>query len=204
MYDLSVKECMFKVTDARGSRKVVLRHYFRLPTLQDWTAYHKGVSELGLSRGRETFEVSDNVQAKNLELWEKLIVRVKGYAVDGVDVNEKEDWQELIPLPHKVQAVAGFMTTWRRTDELEEAVVLDLGSDSVEVSIVVLQNVEDTMTQHEVTFYFDSPDAIDYKNISRLQSRMRLTRTKERNVSSISVPTDIKPYIQLFDTNNLL
>lgn len=199
MYDLSKKECMFKVTETRGSRKIVLRHFFRLPSLQDWIAYHKGVSELGLSRGRETFEVSDNVQAKNLELWEKLVTKVQGYVVDGKDVQEQENWRDLIPFPHKVQAVNGFMTTWRRTDDVVEEVVLDLGSDDVEVSIVVLQNVDDTMTQHEIIFHFTSPDAMDYKNISKLQSRMRLTRTKERNVSSISVPTDIKPYVQLFD-----
>ena len=201
MYDLSAKECMYKVTETRGNRKVVLRHFFRLPTLQDWTDYYKGVSELGLSRGRETFEVSDNVQAKNLELWEKLIVRVEGYVMNGIDImnDDEGSWKDLVPMPHKSQAVSGFTTTWRRTDDLEEDVVLDLGSDDIEVNLIVLQNVGDTLTQHEIVFHFDTPEAVDYQKMSKLQSRMRLTRTRERNVSSISVPSDVKPYVQMFD-----
>ena len=90
MYDLSVNECLYKVTEMRGNRKVTLKHYFRLPTLQDWMQYFKGVSELGLSRGKETFEVSDSVQAKNTELWNKLVTRVEGYAIKS----KSEYWSE--------------------------------------------------------------------------------------------------------------
>jgi hypothetical protein len=205
MYDLSVKECMYKVTETRGNRKITVKHFFRLPTLQDWADYFKGVSELGLSRGRESFEVSDSLQAKNLGLWERLSLRVEGYVIDGVELMEKGNWKELVPLPHKLQAVSGFMTTWRKEDDIEEDVVLDLGSDDIEVRLIVLQNVkdeetqEDVMTQHELLFHFTTPDTADYKLMSKLQSKMRLTRTRERNVSSISIPTDITPYAKLFD-----
>lgn len=199
MYDLSVKECMYKVAETRGSRKVTVRHFFRLPAFQDWVDYFKGVSELGLSRGKETFEVSDNIQTKNEDLWKQLIVRVEGYKVGGVELMDKDNWQEQVPLPHKLQAISGFMTTWRKEDDIEEDVILDLGADDIEVRLIVLQNVEKIMTQHELLFHFTTPDTSDYKLMSKLQSKMRLTRTRERNVSSISIPTDITPYVKLFD-----
>lgn len=199
MYDLSAKERFFRVTETRGSRKVTVQHFFRLPTLQDWEKYFRGSSPLGLSRGRDTLEFSGAVQERNLELWESLIEKVEGYEFDGVNIMTLEDWKEKIPVSHKSEAVGGFLNTWRREDDIEEATVLDLGSDEIEISIFVLTNDGNKVVQTELVFFFGSPDSSDYKQMSKLSSKMRLTRTKERNVSSISVPTDIKPYIKLFD-----
>lgn len=199
MFDLSAKERFFRLRETRGSRKIRVKHVFRLPTLQDWEKYFRGVSTLGLSRGRDTIEYSGAIQERNVELWDSLILRVEGYELNGENVMRRDDWKELIPLPHKTETIGGFVNTWRKEEDIEEAEVLDLGSDSIDVGVIVLTNDGDEIVQTELRFYFSSPDMSDYKQMSRMTSRMRLTRTKERNVSSISVPTDIKPYIKIFD-----
>lgn len=200
MFDLSAKERFFRLKETRGSRKIRVSHVFRLPTLQDWEGYFRGVSTLGTSRGRDTIEYSGAIQERNVELWEALIQRVEGYHMHGKNVMELDNWKELIPLPHKTETVSGFINAWRKEEDIEEVEVLDLGSDNIDVGIVVLTNDDkNEVVQTELMFHFMSPDMSDYKHMSKLTSRMRMTRTKERNVSSISIPTDIKPYVKMFD-----
>jgi len=201
MYVIDAKERMYKVSETRGNRKVVVKHFFRLPTLQDWERYFRGTSQLGLSRGKGTLELSASIEERQLELWNALIIRVEGYSVGGEPLMEKENWRDLIPVDHKNNALNGFITAWVPDEEVEDD-VLDLGATTVDVVLHVLHNPKDEpdkVLPAELRFIFDSPDAADYKTHSKMQGRMRLTRTKERNVSSISVPTDIKPFVKLFD-----
>jgi hypothetical protein len=198
MLDVSAKERMYKVSETRGSTKVVVKHFFRLPTVEDWERYFRGSSKLGTSRGRDTFELTAEIEERNTELWTALIMRVEGYVMGGTPLMDKEDWQDLIPVDHKNNAIAGFVTAWVPDEDVEEE-VLDLGALTVDVILNVLHNEGDKVVPTELKFVFSTPDASDYKAHSRTQGRMRLTRTKERNVSSISVPTDIKPFVRLFD-----
>lgn len=199
MFELGAKERMFKVSEGRGNRKVVVKHFFRLPALQDWERYFRGSSELGLSRGRDTLELSATIEERQIELWTTLIVRVEGYVVGEIPLMDKEDWKDLIPVDHKNNAISGFLTSWIPDEEVEEA-ILDLGAATIDVVLNVLHDDErGKVVPTELMYTFDSPDASDYKTHSKMQGRMRLTRTKERNVSSISIPTDIRPYLKLFD-----
>lgn len=199
MFDLSLKECICKVQETRGDKKIVLTHVFRSPTLEDWTYYFKGTTQLGVSKGRDTVEMSNVSQEKDTLLWEDLIVRVEGYKVKGEDVMSLDDWKERIPISHKLEAVSGFMLFWREDvpddANLIEVNSLDLAEDSLEMHFAGIQNCE---IQH-IKFFFSNPEPSDYIKFSRMSSRMQLVRTKRRGESAIKVPGDITALVEIFD-----
>jgi len=198
MFDLSLKEVFHQVIEERGGKRITLTHFFRPPTEEVWVDYHKGVSQLGLSKGKDIFEVSSTMQEKDEELWEELILRVEGYSFKGKPLMEKENWKDLIPIQHKLAAIGGFMWVSLKSEpetSMEEVSVLDLAEDSLEMSLEVLQNNK----VHEIVFNFKNPESKDYIKFNRISSKMQLVRTKQRKVSEVRVPTDIKPFIDLFD-----
>ena len=199
MYDLSLEECFFTIREVRGDQKFLLKHVFRVPALEDWVEYHKGTSQLGLSKGRDTIEMSNVRQERDTWLWEELIVKVEGYLWKGKSITESKDWKEKIPLAHKLEAVSGFLLSGREDvpaeAELIEAEGFDLAEGGVEMRFAIFQNGK----TERVSFSFKSPEASDYLRFSRLTSKMQLQRTKQRNVSAIRVPTDIRPFVELFD-----
>jgi hypothetical protein len=197
MYELLVPECWFKVREERGDRVVVVTHVFRSPSSEDWLEYFKGMSQLGLSKGRDVVELSAAGQEKDEELWDKLILRVSGYAVSGKDLMGFEDWKARIPLSHKLNAVSGFLY-FNRTDVGEnpvEETVLDLGESSRTMSFDVLQFGKACT----VVFTFSPPEASDYIKYSRASARMQVVRTKQKGVSKLLVPFNAPLMIDLFD-----
>lgn len=199
MYDLSLEECFFTIREVRGDQKFLLKHVFRVPTLDDWVEYHKGTSQLGLSKGKDTIEMSNVRQERDEWLWEQLIITVEGYLWKGKSITELKDWKEKIPLGHRLEAVSGFLLSGRE-DVPEEAALIetkgfDLAEAGIEMKFAIFQN---GATQR-VMFHFSPPESKDYLRFSRLTSKMQLQRTKQRNVSAIRVPTDIRPFVELFD-----
>lgn len=199
MYDLSLKECFFTIQEVRRDSKFLLKHVFRVPTLEDWIEYHKGSSQLGLSKGRDTIEMSNVRQERDQFFWETLIVKVEGYLWKGKDFMEQKDWKEKIPLGHKLEAVSGFLLSGRE-DVPEEASLIevkgfDLAESGIEMQFAIFQNGKTV----RVVFHFMAPESSDYLRYTRLTSKMQLQRTKQRNVSAIRVPTDIRPFVELFD-----
>lgn len=199
MYDLSLKECFFTIREVRGDQKFILKHVFRVPTLDDWVDYHRGTSQLGLSKGKDTIEMSNVRQERDQALWEALIIKVEGYLWKEKPITEQKNWKEKIPLGHKLEAVSGFLLSGRE-DIPEEAALIeatgfDLAEGGIEMKFAVFQNG----ATERVVFHFGAPDATDYLRYSRLTSKMQLQRTKQRNVSAIRVPTDIRPFVELFD-----
>ena len=199
MYDLSLKECFFTIREIRGDQKFLLKHVFRVPALEDWVDYHKGASQLGLSKGKDTIEMSNVRQERDQALWERLIVKVEGYLWKGKAITEQKDWKERIPLGHKLEAISGFLLSGRE-DVPEEAALIeatgfDLAEGGIEMKFAIFQNG----VTERVVFHFSAPEASDYLRHTRLTSKMQLQRTKQRNVSAIRVPTDIRPFVELFD-----
>lgn len=200
MYDLAKKEVFFVVTAIRGEKKIRLKHWFRQPTLQDWVFYHKARGYIGLSTGKNTFEFSNVMQEEDEAFWKTLIVRVEGYHFKGKDLMELEDWKDRVPLSHKLNAVGGFLIFYRKDvvgeDELVTEEFLDLGEESeIELQFIVYQD----SCEETLKFFFSAPDAKDFIKFNRLMTKMRLRRTKQRNVSAIEVPSDIYPFVKLFD-----
>jgi len=199
MYDLSLKECFFTIREVRGDQKFLLKHVFRVPTFEDWVDYHKGASQLGLSKGKDVIEMSNVRQERDQGLWETLIVKVEGYLWKGKPITEQKNWKERIPLGHKLEAVSGFLLSGRE-DVPEEAALIeargfDLAESGVEMKFAIFQNGKTV----RVVFHFMAPESSDYLRYTRLTSKMQLQRTKQRNVSAIRVPTDIRPFVELFD-----
>jgi hypothetical protein len=197
MYELALPECWFKVREERGDRVVVVTHCFRSPSSEDWLEYFRGMSQLGLSKGRDIVELSAAGQEKDEELWEKLILRVSGYAVSGKNLMELEDWKARVPLTHKLNAVSGFLY-FSRTDigeNLVEETVLDLGESSRTMTFDVLQ-LGKACT---VSFTFNPPESSDYIKYSRASARMQVVRTKQKGVSKLLVPFNASLMIDLFD-----
>lgn len=199
MFDLSTKECFFKVRQVHGDRKILLTHVFRLPTFEDWLEYNEGTTQVGLSKGRDTVEVSNVLQERDTQLWEDLIIRTEGYTVSGKPLMELENWKERVPLPHKLQAVSGFFI-FDRSDVPEDASLIsedtyDLEEGSVGLRFGVIQNFK----KMDVTFYMKTPGTKDHIRFSRITSKMQLVRTKQRGVSAIKVPTNLRPFVELFD-----
>lgn len=196
MYELALDKCFFKVKEEKGDRVVVVTHYFRPPSSDDWFDYFRGTSQLGLSKGRDVVEVSAVGQEKDEELWEKLVLEVEGYRVGGKNLMELEDWKTRVPLPHKLNAVAGFMFFFRVAEEnpVVES-VLDLGESETTLEFDALQYSKPC----RVKFTFAVPEPSDYIRYSRATARMQIVRTKQRGVSRLQVPTNIKPLLELFD-----
>jgi hypothetical protein len=200
MFDLSLKEVFFTVREVRKDQKFLLKHVFRPPTLEDWVDYHKGTSQLGLSKGRDTIEMSNVRQERDEWLWDLLIVRVEGYIWKGKPITESKDWKAKIPLSHKLEAVSGFLLSGREDVPEEDALIestegFDLAEGVIEMKFAIFQNGK----TERVGFLFNSPESKDYLRFSRMSSKMQLQRTKQRNVSAIRVPTDISPFVELFD-----
>lgn len=199
MFDLSLKECFFKVRQVSGDRKILLTHVFRLPTFEDWVSYNEGTMQVGLSKGRDTVEVSDVLQERDAALWEDLIIRTEGYVVSGKPLMDLEDWKERIPLPHKLQAVSGFFI-FDRSDVPEDASLIseetfDLEDSSTSLRFAVIQNFK----KMDIVFYMKTPGTKDHLRFSRITSKMQLVRTKKRGESAIKVPTNLRPFVELFD-----
>jgi len=199
MYDLSLEECFFTIREVRGDQKFILKHVFRPPTFEDWVEYHRGTSQLGLSKGKDIVEMSNVRQERDEWLWEQLIVRVEGYLWKGKPISEVKDWKTRIPLNHRLEAVSGFLLSGRE-DVPEDAALIeakgfDLAEGGMEMKFAIFQNGK----TERVVFHFHAPESKDYLRFSRLTSKMQLQRTKQRNVSAIRVPTDISPFVELFD-----
>jgi len=197
MYNLSAKEYTARVIASKGSERAEAFHIFKMPTAEDWFAYYRGSTQLGLSKSRDIFETSNTTQEKDAQFWMDMIVKVKGYTVKGQDVMQLDDWKDRIPLPHKLGAIAALMI-FDRVDVSEDTVTGD--SFELEEGEISLQfeAVQD-MKRYPLTFHFDVPSQKHYVKHSRMSSRMQFARTKQRNVSAIWVPTDIRPLVGLFD-----
>ena len=202
MYDLGLKETFFKLREVRGGQKFILKHYFRLPTEEDWTKYHLSRNYMGLSKGRDTFEFANVMQEQDMDFWDSLILRVEGYFYADADLMTLDDWKEKIPTDHKLTSIGGFLIFTR--EELPESELIagagfDLASGKVgEESELIFQAVQDGV-QKKLTFHFSRPETEDYVKFNRVASKMQIIRTKVRNVSELRVPADIKPFIKLFD-----
>jgi hypothetical protein len=196
MFDLSVKEVFFRVVEERGGKRITVVHYFRSPTSEDWFSYFGGVNRLGLSKGRDTVEFSAAAQERDVELWETLVTKVEGYVVAGQNLMEFSDWKAKVPIPHKLNAISGFLVCYRANPEvdIEEGTVLDLAESDIELTFGVVQ-----FSKHvEVTHTFKMPDASDYLKYTRAIARMQLVRTKQRGVSDIRVPSNIHTFVDLY------
>lgn len=199
MFDLGLKECFFTLRLRKGDEKYYLKHYFRLPTFEDWFRYHKKRKFMGLSKGRDTFEFANVMQEEDLSFWDSLILRVEGYVSHSEDLMKLEDWKDRIPVQHKLEAMGMFLI-FNREEEPEGTLVESAGFDvdsevSNELKFQAVQNGDETF----VTFHFRQPDTTDYVRFNRLASKLQLVRTKQRNVQEMRAPADIRPFIEMFD-----
>ena len=199
MYDLSRKEILVKVVEERGDKRAVLTHRFRMPTSDYWYYYFRTSNQVGLSKGRDTVEFTGENQDRDADFWGSLIQGVVGYKVNGVDVMTTPDWQNKIPLPHKLQAFSGLLYFYKIGSTVdgsfEEVDEIDLGVSSVELRFEAVQDAKATI----IVFTFKQPEPTDYMKYSRITARMQLVRTKQRGVSAIKVPATIAPMVELFD-----
>src|SRR5512140_1358859 len=85
-FDLSVKEFFARIIVEYGDKRVTLKHFFRFPTSEDWMNYFRASSQVGLSKGRDTVELTGENQERDLELWSQLVTRVEGYKLHGADL----------------------------------------------------------------------------------------------------------------------
>jgi len=198
MYDLSAKELTAKVIEVRGEEKLEAVHVFKAPMTEDWFGYHQGSSQLGLSKGKDVFETSNVAQEKDAQFWFDMILKVEGYSIKGTDIMESVDWKDQVPLPHKLAAVTALMLFWR--EDVDESGLVtgggfELDTEEIVMRFIALQNSK----RHTLVYYFSSPGQDDYVKHSRISSKMQFARTKQRNVSAIRIPTDIRPYVGLFD-----
>jgi len=199
MFDLSTKECFFLLRLRKGDERHVLKHYFRLPSFDDWFQYQKKRKFMGLSKGKDTFEFANVMQEEDLAFWESLIIRVEGYKAKGADLMTVETWKEKIPVTHKLEAMAGFVL-FNREEEPESSLVDGGGFDvdeeiSSELKFTAVQNGE----EQYLTYHFRQPETSDYVRFNRLTSKLQLVRTKQRNVQEMRMPADIRPFIDMFD-----
>lgn len=200
MFDLGLKETFFVLRKTKGNKKYIFKHFFRLPTEQDWVKYHLARNFMGLSKGKDTFEFANVMQKEDLAFWDNLIVRAEGYLHQSKDLMTLEDWKEKIPVDHKLNAIGGFLIFNREElpeSELIETEGYDLAGGGQETELV-FDAVQDGASR-QVKFYFMQPEMEDFMIFNRLASKMQVVRTKQRNVSELRVPADIRPFVKLFD-----
>jgi hypothetical protein len=199
MYDLSAKEVFSTLVMTKGDVKYTMKHFFRLPTKSEWATLLKSRNFVGYSKGKETFEFANVSQEEDQQFWESLIIRVEGYKVGGKDLMEQPNWKELLPIQHKLEAIAPFFVVNKeRTDDTESVVGDGFDLDStigVDIKLMVLFNGKDEY----VTFQFRTPDQSDYIRYNRMSSKMQMVRTKQKGVSAIKNPVDLGKVEELFD-----
>lgn len=200
MYDVSLKECFFTLRLQRGDKKFILRHVFRLPSFKDWFEYLRQRKFMGLSKGKDTYEFANVMQEEDLAFWDSLIIRVEGYISQKKDVSELEDWKTKVPVDHKLEAMSGFVMFSRHEEvSASEAIVAD-GFDvddeiGRELEFSTVQNGEEVFLK----YFFGRPETTDYVRFNRLISKMQLVRTKQKNVQEMRVPSDVRPFVEMFD-----
>lgn len=197
MFELALKKCYFKVREEKGDRVLVVTHHFRPPFSEDWFDFFRGTSQLGLSKGRDVIEMSNAGQEKDEEFWEKLILEVEGYQINGRPLMEFPEWKSKVPLTHKLNAIAGFMYFFRvgLDENPVEETVLDLGETTTKISFDALQLSKPC----QVSFEFAVPEPSDYIRYSRATARMQIVRTKQRGVSKLQVPSNVQLLVELFN-----
>lgn len=200
MFDLGLKECFSKLLLRKGEEKFELRHYFRLPSFDDWYEYHKKRNFMGLSRGKDTFEFSNVMQEEDLAFWESLIVRVEGYKAGDSDLMVAINWKEKVPVQHKLESLTTFLAFAREEEPSSALVTSEDGFDvdaetSCELKFSVIQNGE----EYFVTHFFKTPETSDYVKFNRITSRLQLVRTKQKGVQEMRQPADIRPFVEMYD-----
>jgi hypothetical protein len=200
MYDLGLKECFFTLKLQRGDKKFILKHVFRLPSFKDWYEYLRHRKFMGLSKGKDTYEFANVMQEQDLAFWESLIVRVEGYTTQKKDLMDFDDWKVKIPVDHKLESMSGFLM-FNRHDEVSASEAV--ATDGFDIDDEVGRELEFAAVQDGnevfVKFYFGRPETSDYVKFNRMSSKMQLVRTKQRNVSEMRVPADIRPFVEMFD-----
>lgn len=199
-FDLTVKECFFKLQETRGDKVFHLIHWFKLPAFEDWSDYLKQRGFIGYSKGRDTFEFSNVMQEEDAEFWGKLVTRVEGYKYQGKDIMDLPNWKELIPIRHKLEVIGGFLSFSKVDTPDEDKISSDEGldlSDSLgsTVKFWTVFNGDEI----NLTFNFAVPQTSDYVKYNRMATKTQMVRTKQRNVSAIKSPVKLDVYLELFD-----
>lgn len=198
MYNLDAKETFFKLKEIRGDKVFYLKHFFRMPLVEEWAKYLRSRGYVGLSKGRNTFEFSNVLQEEDEEFWGLLILRVEGYTFQGKDIMTLTDWKEKIPIKHKLEVIGGFLSFNRSEDTDKETVgegldLSDMSGTTLKFSAIFNDNEE------LLVFNFSVPATSDYIKYTRVASRTQMVRTKQKNVSEIHIPMKLDVFISLFD-----
>ena len=103
-YELQPGEIRQPLNITAVGRRFTVTHFLRLPALADWIAYDAalGVTAQDVDAGGGELGMvhRDNRTAALGLLWERLIVRVEGYAF------AEGDWKPQVPFTHRLGAVS--------------------------------------------------------------------------------------------------
>jgi len=177
-----------------ASTPVIISHRLRKPTLQELSDREKAINlEIVETSNREEQVVTDD-EAANCQLWDRLIVSVKGYL--GL-----ADWRELTP-DEKATMRPGHKRTAIVAMYAGSAQVL--GGDDVEISLAMdtwtirqLVGTDAENPLYTIDHVLREPSEAERAKFKRTASKVSFIRGAKRPRTRIGA--DLKAYVDLYD-----
>lgn len=132
LFDLSLTETAVGLKI--GTQRFI--HYFAKPALADLVRHQEQVVAQTRTRDFQTLRNENDSVDADLELWEKIIMRVENYQRDGRNLMDDENWKSQIPAIHKQRTVQGLFQIG-----IYDGFDIEINSfDEIAVTIKALQN----------------------------------------------------------------
>jgi hypothetical protein len=173
---------------------VIVHHKLRKPELKELLEYEAQSTYERVSINSREDEVQSDDERANINLWNKLIVAVKGYK--GVD-----DWRALddaekatMRVGHKLTAIHALYAGYCELEESDGAV--SIGDDiwTVRQNIGVNRDKPDFVITHTLR----EPSEAERAKFGRSSSSTSQVKGAKR--PRIKVRTNLKAYVDLYDT----
>jgi hypothetical protein len=138
-----------------------------------WLNYFEGIidtSEMQDGKELRSFDAS----APGTELVQRNLIAAEGYATaDGSAITATPDWQQLIPLRHRL-AAANVLTSVERADPLDDGPLV-LGAEPVYLNAVWGADADGSMRKYQnLCHRFKTPTDAHQRRFSRDASRSRI------------------------------
>lgn len=172
---------------------VIVQHKLRKPELKELLEYESQSTYERVSINSREDEVQSDDERANINLWNKLVVAVKGYK--GLD-----DWRALddeekatMRVGHKLTAVKALYAGYCEIEEGEGAVSIGDDTWTVRQNIGVSQDKPDFVVKHILR----EPTEAERAKFGRSSSSTSQVKGAKR--ARIKVRTNLKAYVDLYD-----
>lgn len=177
-----------------AERSQILYHRLRRPTLQQLMDRESQVIYKATDISTREQEIESSEEAANARLWEKIVLKVKGYrgANDWVELTDEEKAQ--MRPGHKTAAIQALYAGSCEIEAAEEGIPIGAETWTVIQKIGLTYDAPDFVIRHILN------EPTEEQRLKFKQKASSTLNLKGAQKPQVRVQTRIKPHAELYDT----